>query len=451
MNIQKENSNTKKGFKRKTVIISFIYAAAFAVLSNSYGAVWGEWTSFTVCVLIFAFLNLAAGMFSGGIGSFRLKICYHGGILLTSLVTSAVFSFLFQIIYGIIVWEWKEFLFSVLFCFVAHAIIFWNGIFCVYIFSLQLGIKHRILGIVFGLVPFINIIMLRRIIKTVFEETVFENEKNKLNQKRKEEQICKTKYPILMIHGVFFRDSKYFNYWGRIPKELKKNGATIYYGNHQSALSIPESASELAKRIETLAKTTGADKFNIIAHSKGGLDCRYAVNNYNIAPYVASITTVNTPHKGCQFAEYLLNNLSADTKNAVASKYDKTLKKLGDESPDFLAAVDNLTASASFDDEKEKFQGIFCQSVGSVLKKASGGKFPLNFSYFLVKHFDGKNDGLVSEHSFPWGEKYTLLAPKGKNGISHGDMIDLHRINVEDFDVREFYVQLVKDLKDRGL
>jgi triacylglycerol lipase len=35
-------------------------------------------------------------------------------------------------------------------------------------------------------------------------------------------------------------------------------------------------------------------------------------------------------------------------------------------------------------------------------------------------------------------------------GISHADMIDLNRENISGFDVREFYVQLVADLKRRG-
>lgn len=65
----------------------------------------------------------------------------------------------------------------------------------------------------------------------------------------------------------------------------------------------------------------------------------------------------------------------------------------------------------------------------------------------MVKYFDGKNDGLVSIKSFPWGENYTLLTVKGNRGISHGDMIDLNRENIKGFDVREFYVQLVSDLK----
>ena len=49
-----------------------------------------------------------------------------------------------------------------------------------------------------------------------------------------------------------------------------------------------------------------------------------------------------------------------------------------------------------------------------------------------------------------WGEKFTFLEPSGNRGISHGDVIDLNRENIEGFDVREFYVGVVHDLKERG-
>ena len=77
--------------------------------------------------------------------------------------------------------------------------------------------------------------------------------------------------------------------------------------------------------------------------------------------------------------------------------------------------------------------------------------FPLNLSYRYVKNYDGENDGLVGESSFAWGDKYTLLRTEGKRGISHADMIDLSRENIQDFDVRKFYVDLVSDLKSKGL
>ena len=202
-----------------------------------------------------------------------------------------------------------------------------------------------------------------------------------------------------------------------------------------------------------ISRKTGAEKVNIIAHSKGGLDSRYAIANLGIGDHVASLTTVNTPHRGCLFADYLLTKIPVETKDTVAKAYNTALGKLGEKGADFLAAVNDLTDSHCqyLDSRMPPPEGIFCQSIGSVLTAARGGSFPLNFSYRLVKYFSGENDGLVSEDSFAWGEKYTLLRSSGKQGISHADIIDLTRENIPGFDVREFYVGLVQDLKERGL
>ena len=67
-----------------------------------------------------------------------------------------------------------------------------------------------------------------------------------------------------------------------------------------------------------------------------------------------------------------------------------------------------------------------------------------------MHYFDGDNDALVGEKSFPWVKNYTFLTVKGTRGISHGDMIDMNRENFKGFDVREFYIQLVKKLKEQG-
>ena len=168
---------------------------------------------------------------------------------------------------------------------------------------------------------------------------------------------------------------------------------------------------------------------------------------------IASIITVNTPHRGCGFADFLLSKVSTGVQQHIARMYNAAAHRLGDPTPDFLAAVRDLTAARckAFDETHPVPSGIFCKSIGSVLRKPSGGKFPLNFTYRLAGYFDGPNDGLVSVPSFRFGEDFTLLTPSGRRGISHGDMIDLNRENIEGFDVREFYVQLVHELKERGL
>lgn len=332
-------------------------------------------------------------------------------------------------------------------------IIFWTGIITVYLTSEQLGIRWRVLGVVCGWIPVVHLIMLHVIIKTIGQEVKMEKMRAKRNKKRAKQEICRTKYPLLMVHGVFFRDFEHLNYWGRIPEELEKNGARIYYGNHNSASAVRDSAEQLAARVHEIIDKTGCEKVNIIAHSKGGLDSRAMIALTDAAPYVASLTTINTPHRGCQFADYLLNKIPAKQQKAVEKAYNAGAAKLGDVNPDFLAAVHDLTFEncEKLNEEIVDDPNIFYQSVGSKLNKPMSGRFPLNFTYPLVKYFDGANDGLVGEESFPWGENYHFLTVEGKRGISHGDVIDLNRENIPGFDVREFYVQLVADLKNKGL
>lgn len=333
-----------------------------------------------------------------------------------------------------------------------EAAIFWNGIIRVYLTSVQLGIRTRVLGIVFGMVPIANLVMLMIIYLKVRREADFESEKAALNISRKNDKICQTKYPILLVHGVFFRDSRLLNYWGRIPAELEKNGAVVYYGEQQSALSVDESSRELAKKIEEIVHSTGCGKVNVIAHSKGGLDTRSAISKYGCDKYVASLTTINTPHRGCLFAEYLLGAAPEKLVSFVENTYNKAFYALGDNTPDFMSAVKCLTNSfcEKFNEETPDSPDVMYQSFGSKARNSKSGRFPLNVSYPIVKKYDGDNDGLVAVTSMEWGESFRKILPTGRRGVTHADMIDLNREDIKGFDVREFYVQIAADLKKRG-
>ena len=388
-----------------------------------------------------------------------LRACAHGVELLHVFLMAVGLSILYHLIRLPLLWtgRWADWLISAGIAVGVLGGVFWNGMLGLYVNSVQLGIKWRVIGALCGMIPIAQLIVLRRIMRITAAEIETECARIALNNSRREERVCETKYPILMVHGAFFRDVKRLNYWGRIPLELMVNGAMVFYGNHQSAAPLRESAAELAERIRRIVAETGCEKVNVIAHSKGGLDIRTALAYEGIAPYVASVTTVNTPHRGCEFAEFLLERAPESLRDKVAKAYNKTARLLGDHEPDFLAAIRDLTASscARFNEETAgeagHTEGILCQSIGSKMDRAAGGQFPLNFSYVIARLFDGPNDGLVSETSAEWGESYTFLTATGKRGISHGDVIDLNRTNIEGFDVREFYVELVHDLKQRGL
>ena len=390
-----------------------------------------------------------------------LRSCAHGVEILHIFLLAVGISVVYHLVRLSMLWtgRWADWLISAAIAVGALAVVFWNGMLCLYIYSVQLGIRWRVIGAICGLIPIAQLIVLRRIMQVVEAEVEVECAHILRNNTRREERVCETKYPILMVHGVFFRDFKHINYWGRIPYDLEVNGATVYYGGQHSAAAVADCGAELAQRIREIVAETGCGKVNVIAHSKGGLDMRYALQNCGIAPMVASLTTVNTPHKGCVFADFLLKTFPDSVKDKVAGAYNKAAHRLGDPDPDFMAAVGDLTATGcaalephlAGESNPAPLAGIYCQSVGSLMPRARGGRFPLNVAYPIVRFFDGPNDGLVSETSFAFGEKYTLLTPTGGRGISHGDMIDLNRENIEEFDVREFYVGLVEELKNRGL
>ena len=94
------------------------------------------------------------------------------------------------------------------------------------------------------------------------------------------------KYPVLLIHGMGFRDGRRINYWGRIPKALEEMGCKIFYGNQDSNASIETNGRAIKKRIEEILQETRAEKVNLIAHSKGGLDARYAISTLKVGDKV---------------------------------------------------------------------------------------------------------------------------------------------------------------------
>ena len=227
---------------------------------------------------------------------------------------------------------------------------------------------------------------------------------------------CKTRYPILLIHGAGFRDLKWPVYWGRIPGILEGRGAALYYGNQDCWASVETNAAALTARIDEVLAETGAEKVNLIAHSKGGLEARMAASSLGYGPKIASITTVATPHHG-----------------------SRTLDRL----------------CLEFNRENPDVPGVFYQSYACVMSHPFSD-INLSTANFILNRIEGPNDGLVSVASASWGENVHVLRSAVFRGISHLDAIDLRRSPFTRkggqgvADICEVYVQIVRGLKDRG-
>jgi triacylglycerol lipase len=258
-------------------------------------------------------------------------------------------------------------------CIVFMGVLAMNGFVRILAASKQVGISTKILFILLWWVPVINIILLKKLCSSAVKEYVFFTKKASLNENRRHEEVCKTKYPILLVHGVFWRDWKVRIIWGRIPDELTANGANVFFGNNRSSASVAESGAELADRIKSIVTETGCEKLNIIAHSKGGLDSRYAISCMGMGKYTASLTTICTPHYGCPSIRKLVERIPKKAIHYVNKNYETLYTILGDENPDFLNGLAGITDTecAVLNEQMPDDPSVYYQSVGAKMKKCA--------------------------------------------------------------------------------
>jgi triacylglycerol lipase len=261
---------------------------------------------------------------------------------------------------------------------------------------------------------------------------------------------CKTKYPIVLIHGTGFKDFSRINYWGRIPKALIGEGANIYYGNQDSWGTIEYNANIIKKNLLNIILKTGCEKVNLIAHSKGGLDVRFMISELGMESHVASLTTISTPHHGSKTIDKFYN-LPAFLIKLAAFFINHYFKMLGDKNPDFYTACRQFSTyhCKEFNKRISDCEHIYYQSYASIMKNSFSDIFVI-IPHFVVKLIEGDNDGLVTSSSAMWGEFKGLVNGKTARGISHADIVDLRRMNFSKIDIRDVYIKIVEDLKCKG-
>ena len=180
---------------------------------------------------------------------------------------------------------------------------------------------------------------------------------------------CKTRYPIVLVHGAGFRDLKWPIYWGRIPKALEHRGAELYYGLQDCWASTAANADILKERVIQILSETGADKVNMIGHSKGGLEIRMLASSLGMGDRIASITTIATPHHGSKTIDKLLK-APCGLFNIAAFAVNNWIHILGDKKPDFWAVCHDFSTRhmAQFNLNNPDYTGIFYQSYACVMR-----------------------------------------------------------------------------------
>jgi triacylglycerol lipase len=241
----------------------------------------------------------------------------------------------------------------------------------------------------------------------------------------------RTRYPVILLHGIMGWDalklgSHSVHYFRGVPDYLSGLGAQL----HVPRVSPLGAIADRAAALKTFIDSLDCERINIVAHSMGGLDARYAISKLGLAPKVHSLTTVGTPHHGTPIAD-----VGSSTGTRIGLY--RALTAMG---VDSAAVLDLTTAKMKgfndivHDDARVKYGCYACKTrVRSV--------HPLLLpSHLYLLRRAGPNDGLVPLASQKWGEVY-------------GEVVADHWAQVGwslRFDARDFYADIFRELTKRG-
>lgn len=240
------------------------------------------------------------------------------------------------------------------------------------------------------------------------------------------------RHPVVLVHGLFGFDEIALGrsrhaYFRGVRGALEKDGHTVLVARVAAVGTIADRAAELARCIGGV----DARRVNLVAHSMGGLDARWAISRLGLRKRVGALVTVGTPHLGTPLAD-----LSADL--ATRLGLERALAVGGVS----LDAFHDLTTArmARFDEEVPDARGVTYASVIGVVQRKRRMNPLLVPGYLWLRARAGPNDGVVPAASQEHGEVLARIE------ADHWAQIGWSR----HFDAVAFYLRLLRELRALG-
>ena len=238
-----------------------------------------------------------------------------------------------------------------------------------------------------------------------------------------------THYPIVLVHGYAGVD-RYFgviDYFYRVPQALYNGGYQVLVPS-LSPIALTESrAEQLFSFLESERAEGGYEKFNLIAHSQGGLDSRFLISRLGGSNKIASLTTIATPHQGIPLS--LLDFFSEQDFS------EESLRLFNTETP------------AHPDVRYFSWSARTCTLLEFNCLNEHNGELvtPFLLSTYTLLSAWGPNDGLVPTSSMLYGEHLGILS------ADHFDQIgQIADGPSRSFDHLSFYLSEVSRLRSLG-
>ena len=265
-----------------------------------------------------------------------------------------------------------------------------------------------------------------------------------------EPEIVDLDHPVLLCHGYgaiasLVKPSPLYD----VAMLLRSHSVKAYAPNIVPYATIETRAKGWERVIKKITDTSPTGKVNVVAHSMGGLDIRYALSKLDIASDVASLTTVSTPHRGTSLAE-----LTLKTPEAIRDKLADFLDWMGDRiypqtKSDAVGSAAQLTrpyVTEVFNPEITDVDDIPYYSYSSAVGKGTNDPIRV-IARYQNKHIfeqEGPNDGMVSVASAKWGEHIKTYS------LSHLEQMDMRVKDEREPLYRAFWLDVVKMLERKG-
>ncbi|TPX72988.1 hypothetical protein SpCBS45565_g00147 [Spizellomyces sp. 'palustris'] len=228
-------------------------------------------------------------------------------------------------------------------------------------------------------------------------------------------------YAMACLLGFDMMGPKFLrlHYWRGIKEALSTIGCDVLITRVPRAADVSVRARVLKEVLE--AKVPEGNTVNLVAHSMGGLDCRYMISHL-LKPdrsrpkfNVSSLTTIGTPHHGSSIAS--LPFISTLLEPVISTLYRSTsldIRAFTDLTPSYVNNTFNPTTP---NDPNVSYFSYGADGTESIYQKPF--VYPLRFTFEYLMAVEGTNDGLVSVKSAQWGEYIKTLK------ADHIDLINL--------------------------
>ncbi len=257
-------------------------------------------------------------------------------------------------------------------------------------------------------------------------------------------------YPVLLCHGygaiaTLVKPSPLYD----VAMFLRSHNVRAFAPNIVPYARIETRAESWIHVIQHLFEKTEAPKLNIIAHSMGGLDMRYALAKLGIADKVSSLTTISTPHRGTSLAE-----LTLKAPDKIKEKMADMLDWMGNRTypkgeSDSAASARQLTrqyVNEEFNPGVPDAEGVPYYSYSSAVGKGTEQPIAVisRFQNNYIYREEGLNDGMVSVESSKWGKHFST------GRISHLEQMNLRVKESRRHLFNAFWLGVVKMLRENG-